>query len=829
MPNDKCLTGAEGLSTPMVSQRKLPASALCRTCDVSQLPDLIVDETATLQPLGQQRATEALQFGIGIRRRGYNIVMFGSHGSGRHTMAYEQLQRQAATEPTPPDWCYVHNFAHPRNPRALLLPSGRGELLRTAMRGLVEELLAALPSAFERDEYRGRRNTLDDELKKKHEDAFGELARQAEEKNIALMRTPVGFTLLPTRKSEPMRPDQLQHLPEAERTRIQEDLESLEVQLKQILQQIPDWEREHRDALRALIRETAANVIERLIAEVARHFEDIPAAIDYLRDVEHDIHDHVDEFLAAGKARSEQTMPGKLESDDGTFTVFRRYRVNIMVNHAQNNGAPVIYEDHPTYQRLLGRVEHIAQEGMLLTDFNLIVPGALHRANGGYLVVDADRILMNAFSWDALKRALRAEQIRIESIEELLSIGTTTLLDPEAIALELTVVLIASPLIYFLLSSLDPDVNELFKIAAELEPDVERTADSERDYALLLAAIARRDKLRPLDKAAVARVIEYAARLSDDAQRLSTSIATIVDLLREADFCASRNGRADTKQDTITRDDVQQAIDLRIRRADRIPRRLQEEIANKTLRIETSGVNTGQINGLSVFSLGGVYFGQANRITARVRLGRGEVIDIERQVHLGGPLHSKGVMILSGFLGGRFGRNCKLSLVASLVFEQSYGGIEGDSASAAELFALMSAVADIPLKQSIAVTGSVDQRGQIQAIGGVNEKIEGFFDACKTQGFSGEQGVIIPAANARQLMLRRDVVEAAEAGQFHIYAIDNIDEGMEILTGLRAGEQDSKGNYPEGSINCLIARQLAEFAEKSDDKKGENSLLHVEK
>lgn len=812
MQTENFLTSVDNSGAAATAMR-LPVSALYRTCDAAQLPDVSGADVTVLQPLGQPRASEALEFGVGINRRGYNIFIFGPNGSGRHAMAQERVQRQAAVEATPSDWCYVHNFANPRNPLALKLPNGRGEMLRTALRRVVEELLAALPSAFERDDYRGRRNTLDEQLKQKHEDAFGALAKQSEEKNVALMRTPIGFSLVPVRKGEPMRADQLQHLPEAERERIQADLNVLQEQLKKIIEQIPEWEREHRDALRALIRETAANVIDHLIADVTASFQDMAAVVDYLRDVEQDIHDRVDEFLAAGKMRAEQTMPGKLDTDYGPFTIFRRYRVNVVVHHAPNIGAPVIYEDHPTYQRLLGRVEHIAQEGALLTDFNLIVPGALHRANGGYLVVDAERLLMNAFSWDGLKRALRAEQIRIESIEELLSIGSTISLEPEAIPLQVTVILIGTPLIYFLLSAYDPDVSELFKIAAELEPDVVRDADSERDYACVVAAIARREKLRPLEKSALARVIEYAARLADDAQRLSTNISTVTDLLQEADFCAQKNSRT-----SIASDDVQQAIDLRIRRTDRLPRRLQEEIANKTLRIETRGVDVGQINGLSVIALGGVYFGQPSRITARVRLGRGEVIDIERQVHLGGPLHSKGVLILSGFLGGRFGRNCKLSLAASLVFEQSYGGVEGDSASAAELFALLSALANVPLRQSLAVTGSVDQRGQIQAIGGVNEKIEGFFDACKTQGLNGEQGVIIPAANARQLMLRRDVVAAAEAGQFSIFAIDTVDTGMEILTGLRAGELYSDGNYPAGTINYLIAQQLAAFAAKAEER-----------
>ena len=799
------------------SELKLPAAALYTRCDPSQLPSLATASEDLLVPPGQQRALEAIEFGLGIQRHGYNIFVFGRNGSGRHALVLERLRKQAATESTPADWCYVNNFDDPRRPRVLTLPAGRGEQLRGAMRHLIDELLAVLPGAFDGDEFRGRRDKLDQKIKQYHETAFGELTKKAEEKNIALVRTPVGFSLIPTRHGEPMRPEHVQRLPEAEHDRIQADIDELHAELERILRQIPDWEREHRDAVRDLIRETAAKVIVHLIKDVRDAYQDLPAVIDYLHLVELDIHDHVDEFLQAGKARSEQTSPGKLEDAGGGFDIFRRYRINVAVRHTPASGAPVVYEDHPTYQRLAGRIEHIAEQGTLLTDFNLIVPGALHRANGGYLVLDAERLLMNYFSWDALKRAIRAEQLQVESVEEMLSIGNTISLEPEPIPLDVTIVLIGSPLVYHLLSAYDPDVNDLFKVAAELEPDVGRNIDAETEYARLLVTVAKRDKLRLLTPAAVARVIEFAARLAGDARRLSTNMGTMIDLLQEANYFAEKQG-----VDTIDAMQVQAAIDARIQRADRLPTRMREEIVQGTLRIETAGVAVGQINGLSVFTLGNLWFGLPSRITASVRIGRGEVVDIERQVHLGGPIHSKGVLILTGFLAGRFGKNARLSLSASLVFEQSYGEVEGDSASAAELFALLSAIAEVPIKQTFAVTGSVDQRGQIQAIGGVNDKIEGFFDVCKARGLNGEQGVIIPVANAHELMLRADVVAAVAAGQFSIYAIDNVDQGLEILTGLPAGTADAEGIYPDASLYRRVADQLATFAEKTarDDKPG---------
>ena len=452
----------------------------------------------------------------------------------------------------------------------------------------------------------------------------------------------------------------------------------------------------------------------------------------------------------------------------------------------------------------------MARFGALVTDFNLLVPGALHRANGGYLILDAPKLLAGNYGWPSLKRALNAGEIRIETLEQLLSLATTVSLSPEPIPLDVKVVLLGPLALYYTLTDHDEEFADLFKIAADFDDRVERSPETTLLYARLICAVSRREKLRPLDRDAVARVIEQAARMAGDADRLSTNLRGFVDLLQEADQFA-----ADADKDIIGEAEVQFAIDAQLRRGDRIYRRLQEEIGRKTMRIEASGEQIGQVNGLSVISLGNLAFGTPSRITAQVRLGRGEVVDIEREVELGGPLHSKGVLILGGFLGGRFGRTRPLSLNASLVFEQSYGGVDGDSASAAELFALLSALAEAPIKQCFAVTGSVDQRGQIQAIGGVNEKIEGFFDACQAVGFDGHQGVIIPASNVKNLMLRRDVVAAATEGQFAVFPIDSVDQGLELLTGIPAGQPDADGNYPNGSLNQRIAARLDLFAAKT--------------
>jgi lon-related putative ATP-dependent protease len=480
------------------------------------------------------------------------------------------------------------------------------------------------------------------------------------------------------------------------------------------------------------------------------------------------------------------------------------------VDHSQTQGAPIIYEDQPTYQNLVGRVEHISQMGALLTDFTLIKPGALHRANGGYLVLDARQLLLQPYAWEGLKRALQARQIRIESLGQIYSWISTVSLEPEPVPLQVKVILLGERLLYYLLCRYDPDFMELFKVAADFEDNMVRNDDNDLAYAHLIAGLAEKEKLRPFDTTAIARIIEHSARLAEDSARLTTHMQSISDLLREADYWADEEGH-----EMVTAVDIQQALDAQIYRASRIRERVQENILRQTIFIDTEGAVMGQVNGLSVLSLGNYAFGQPSRITARARLGKGEVIDIERQVEMGGPIHSKGVLILTGFLGARYAAERPLSLSATLVFEQSYGGVEGDSASSAELYALLSALAELPINQSLAVTGSVNQRGQVQAIGGVNEKIEGFFDLCQARGLTGKQGVLIPAANVKHLMLRQDVVTAVAHNQFHIYPVTTIDQGIELLTGTIAGEVDETGNYPPDSVNGRVVARLTTLAEKA--------------
>jgi lon-related putative ATP-dependent protease len=788
--------------------RPLPPAILRRRCDPRNLAFATTDELPELAGLvGQERAVDAIQLGIAMHRRGFNIFAFGPGGTGKHTLIQDLLERQAASEPTPPDWCYVNNFLDSRRPRRLKLPTGRAVPLRDAMKRLVAELRVALPAAFEREEYRVRREVIDQQFKHRHEEAFGALQKKAEEKGVAVLRTPVGLALAPVRNGEVIPPDIFNKLPAEERQRVTADIEALQTELEAVIRRIPEWEREHREVVRQLNRDTTAVVVNHLLQEIRTAFTDIPEVLAHLDQVEHDILEHADDFMTEGRTEGSAGVPSALSDETAAF---RRYQVNVLVDNTNCKGAPIIYEDHPTHQNLVGRIEHFARFGALMTDFNLVVAGALHKANGGYLVLDARRVLTANFGWESLKQALRSGEIRTVSLEQLLSLASTVSLDPEPIPLELKVVLVGPPLLYYLLSELDPDFVEHFKIAAEFDDRIDRTPENVGLYARLIASAARRAKLRPLNREAVARVIEEAARLSGDAAKLSAQLRNLTDLLQEADHLAGiKSGAA------IGGAEVEAAIAARRRRSDRIYRRLQEEIGRNTLRIETDGERIGQVNGLSVISLGGVSFGHPSRITAQVRLGKGEVIDIEREVALGGPIHSKGVLILAGFLGGRFGREGPLSLTASLVFEQSYGGVEGDSASAAEFFALLSALSETPIRQSFAVTGSIDQHGRMQAIGGVNEKIEGFFDVCGTRGLNGEQGVLIPAANVQHLMLRQDVAEAAAAGRFRVIPIETVDQGMELLTGLPSGVPDQTGQYPESTLNRRVAVRLAAFARRA--------------
>lgn len=791
---------------PLPTVPALPREALYRHCPQDRFT---FKSTADLEDVtrlvGQERAYSSIDFGTRIRRNGYNLFVIGTPRLGRHRSVETLLGERAKSEPAPNEWVYVHNFALPHRPQALQLPHGRAQGFSDAMDELIDDLQSALAAVFESDEYQNRRNAINEEFHQHQEEGFAELKNKADEADIAILKTPMGFALVPMREGQVITPDAFNALPEDERAGYQAKIERLQEDLEAIVKSIPKWDKERRSKLRDLNREIAMQAVGQSIDEMVERFADLPVVLDHLERVKQDLAENVDTFLNGSEEGGQGG--GLMELFDGSFD---RYLVNVLVPAQDGEaGAPVVTVDNPTMANLVGRIEHIPQQGALITNFLLIKAGALHRANGGFIVLDARHVLGQLFAWDALKRALKARHISIETPADYFGGISTISLEPEPVPLDVKVVMIGERWLYHLLCEVDPETRELFKVVADFEDDITRDDDTTDGFARFLATVCRGNDLLHLDPGGVARVIEHAARLAEDADKISLEVGTIADLLSEADFWARED-----KAEIITAQSVQKAIDQQKHRVGRIEERVQEYILRDIARIRTDGSEVGEINGLSVLMLGAVRFGRPSRITARVRMGTGKVVDIEREVELGGPIHSKGVMILSGFLAGRYALDEPMSLAATLVFEQSYSGVEGDSASAAELFTLLSALADAPLRQDLAVTGSVDQQGRIQAIGGVNDKIEGFFDICKARGLTGSQGVIIPKSNVQHLMLRADVVEACAAGRFAVYAIETIDEGMALLTGLAAGRREADGSFTEGSVNRRVEDRLTAYAER---------------
>lgn len=781
----------------------LSPDQLYTRCDFASAPFATTDELEDLAGmLGQERAAEAVDFGLAIRAEGFNLFVMGPVGTGKRTLVMDMVEKAAAACPVPADWVYVNNFAQPHKPRAISLPTGRGKALKTDMQRLIEDLLAAIPAIFESDEYRNRLEEIEQAFSERESDAFKAFGEEAEREGIALLRTPSGFGLAPERNGEVLGPEEFEKLPEEEKARIRKVIEGLHERLHKLIRQAPQWLREKRDRIRELNREFSRLAVGHQIGELRDKYRDLPEVLEYLQTVEQDLIDTADDFR-----KPQEGTPQILGLPVSVTPSFRRYQVNLLVDHSASKGAPVVAPDHPSHATLVGRVEHMEHLGALVTDFTLIKPGALHQATGGYLVLDAHRLLLQPYAWEGLKRALRSRRIRTDSLAQMLSLTSTISLEPEPIPLDVKVVLVGERLLYYLLCEYDPDFRELFKVVADFEDDLPRSGDTPLLYARLIATLARKERLLPFDRSACARLVEQAAREAGDAERLSTHMQGLLDLMREADFLTRQAGEG-----AVTHAQVQAVIDARDRRTGRLRTRFQDAILRGTVHIETSGMMTGQVNGLSVIDLGDSRFAHPTRITANVRLGEGEVIDIQREVDLGGAIHSKGVLILSSFLATRYASNLPLSLGATLTFEQTYGEVEGDSASMAELCALLSALAGLPIRQSLAVTGSVDQHGRMQAIGGVNEKIEGFFDICHARGLTGEQGVLIPQSNVKHLMLRRDVVEACATGRFHVWPVGGVDEAIELLTGTPAGTPDEQGGVPEGSVNYRVAARLIEFS-----------------
>jgi predicted ATP-dependent protease len=728
------------------------------------------------------------------------------------------LASEAAKLPTPPDWCYVNNFADPQRPRALCLPPGRARVLQADCERLLAELKTGVPRAFESEAYEQQRQAVLEELQKQTSDELEALRKRADAVGFGLAKTASGFMIVPMLRGKPLKPEGFEGLDEETKQLVNQRMEEVQKDLAATRRRVRDLEREAKNRLDGIDREVATSAVDHLIEEVNDNYADHAAVQGHLEAIREDVIANVDLF------RREQTgaqgQPDQAAMLRQGMDPFDRYRVNVLIEHGENGGAPVVVEPHPTCQNLLGRVEHQVHMGALYTNFLMAKAGALHRANGGFLVVEAMELLKQFFAWDQLKRTLKNHRIKIEEPGEQFRLYSTVTLEPEPIPLNVKVVLIGSPWLYYLLHAYDPEFQELFKVQAEFSDRVARTPDTILTFARLLSTCCGAEGMKPFDRSAVAKLVEHSSRLVEDQEKLTTTFSHLLDVAREACFLAGRNGHQ-----RVMAADVQTAIAAKIRRANRLEELLQELVLDRTLLVDTEGAVVGQVNGIAVIQLGEYHFGKPSRITARTFLGRGGIIDIEREARMGGRIHSKGVLILSGYLGGRYVQQTPLALSASLAFEQVYEEVEGDSASSAELYAILSSLSGLPIKQGFAVTGSVNQQGEVQAIGAVNAKIEGFFDVCRARGLTGEHGVLIPASNVRHLMLREDVVEAVAAGQFQIYPVHTIDEGIALLTGREAGERDPDGSFPEGSVNGLVQRRLREMAEQAKAYGGETPAV----
>jgi lon-related putative ATP-dependent protease len=751
--------------------------------------------------LGQQRAIDAMRFGVQMPSDGYNVFVLGPPGSHRHGLAEEIAKEQATKNKPPSDWCYVNNFSNPEQPRAIRFSAGTGAVFRDDMKGLIEELRLAIPAAFEGEDYRNQLKSIEAETQKEIEKQWKSLEARAAESGIGVMQTPTGYVLAPVRDGKVLGEKEFAKLPGAERERIESVTKILSEELQTRIERMPKLRKMHRQRVKELNREVTAHAVGMLLADLKEKYRDVAAAVVYLDDAERNIVENAQDF------REPEHTPLPFLARDPS-QLFGQYEVNLVVSHEPDATGPIVYEPNPSYYNIIGKIEHRAELGALLTDFRMIRSGALLQANDGFLILDIQRVLSRPFVWEALKQALFAKCVRIESPGETYGLVSTTTLRPESIPLDVKIILVGERWLYYLLCAYDSEFRDLFKVAADLDDDLERSTENVRAYASLIADRIRDLKLVPFSKDAVQRVIEQRARVAEDSERLSMHMGSLNDLLKQADHWArSRDA------EVVELPDVAHAIEQARRRLNRVQTKIVDAIKRDTLLIDTEGECVGQVNGLSVVSLGDYRFGHPVRITATTRMGSGEVVDIEREAKLGGSIHSKGVMILSSALSARYAADVPLSLHGSLVFEQSYGGVEGDSASVAELCALLSSVSGVPIRQCLAVTGSVNQLGRVQAVGGINEKIEGYFDVAKIRGLDGSHGVVIPRDNVKHLMLRDEVVEAVRDGLFTVYAVHDTDEALTLLTGLEAGKRDDNGAFPKGSVNLKVERQLIRYAQ----------------
>ncbi len=795
---------------------KLKSDELYKKCDPHKFEFATTAELEErLSALGQDRAISAVELGINIKSKGYNLFCLGPEGTGKTSLVKRILVKEAKNRPTPNDWVYVYNFDEPHKPIAISFEAGQAPEFAKDIDKLIEEFSSSIPAVLDSDEYKAALSIIREKYKQKKEEYVRLLQKKAKGKSVSLLHMPVGLVVAPVKNGEVLSPEAFDELPEDEKKSLIEDLNSMQEEIENTAQDLPEWEDKQRKESSVLREKFIKVAVKNPIDNLRHKYKGHKQVNDFLKAVQKNIIENIEDFLPNGGNEGN----GQGEGEDALTALlsrmnkqeedkFAKFKVNVVVKNEPDSGAPIVHLDHPTQGNLVGKVERLQQYGALLTDFTLIKAGALHHANGGFLLIDARKLLLQPYAWDSLKRALASKTIKIETPSDETSF-TTISLDPMPIPLDVKVILTGDEELYEVLSERDPDFSDYFKVEADFGVLMDRTEENELEYAKLIGSLSKKKHLRSLNRQAVAKVIEYSSRLAEDSEKLTAHIASIGDLLREADYWARKS-----KANQIGKNHIEQAINAQIYRSDRIKQAMLEQIDKGTILIDVEGERVGQINGLVVYNFSRTSFGKPSRITTQVRIGKGEFINIEREVEMSGPIHSKGVLILQSLIANRFAKEYPLSLSASIVFEQSYGGVDGDSASSTEYYCLLSAIANLPIKQSIAVTGSINQFGEIQPIGGANEKIEGFFDVCNHRGLTGTQGVIIPRTNVKDLMLREDVLAAVDEGRFHIWAVDTVDDGIEILTGIPAGKPDKKGEFSKGTVNYLVKKSLENYYKK---------------
>ncbi len=759
--------------------------------------------------IGQERALKALSFAMGMKGKGFNVYVAGPPITGKRPATRQFLEQLAKAKPVPPDWVYVNNFKESYEPRALKLPAGRATVFRKDLKNFIAQAKREIPSALQSDEFVARTNTITKKAVAERNRILNGLSDEAKKYSYAVRMTQLGITIIPVAEGKPLSQEEFDSLPARTKKKFDENRDTVRTALDKAGKQINELDAGTLEELRKLREDSVHYAIGGLISTLTARYEGLPDVLQFLNELRDDILENTELFTET-ETEPETSEEGKPRPAGRSLPdlLLRRYEVNVVVDNSELKGAPVVSEDNPTVINLLGRIENEARFGALTTDFTLIKGGSLHRANGGYIILGAVELLTSQLSYDGLKRALQSGSILIEEVGQRLGVASTKSLTPQPIPLDVKVILVGEHSLYQALYTADPDFSVLFKVKAHFDDSIERDDQNMKTYGSFVHSLCEREGLNHLEAAALAKVVEYGSRLAEDQTKLSTKFPEIADLVREANFYSVQDSSK-----LIKGTHIRKALDEKVYRSNLIDEKVKEMIERGIILIDTNGSKIGQVNGLSVISLGDFDFGQPSRITASLGLGRKGIIDIEREARMGGQTHTKGVLIISGYLESKYAHDKPLALSCRLVFEQSYGGVDGDSASSTELYAILSALAELPIRQNLAVTGSVNQKGEVQAIGGVNEKIEGFYQTCKVKGMKGDEGVMIPKSNVQHLMLNEEIVEAVKQGRFHVYPVGTIDEGIEILTGVKAGERKSDGTYEPGTVHYRADKRLNEMAQ----------------